>query len=179
MRLREWGVDPTKPDHVCHFAYLESTVAGYVRRNGSLPPPEIFSRHLPTVDVVAPTLPASPSCHPFLFGPVPTFLGSRALLSKQGIPPGDSLYAALLPESPRLSLRALGRGVHFLSASAVVHLVQTEHSSPLCGLGSWRYATAFTGADTFGAAVRAHAPGSTLLSASEVSHHITPPYPAP
>ena len=166
-------------DHVCHFAYLESTVTGYVRRHGSLPPPEIFSRHLPSVDDVAPTLPASPSCHPFLFGPVPTFLGSRALLSKQGIPPEDPLYVALLSASPRLALRALGRGVHFLSASAVVHLVQTEHSSPLCGLGSWRYATAFTGADTFGAAVRAHAPGSTLLSASEVSHHITPPYPAP
>ena len=66
-----------------------------MRRHGTLPSPETFARHLPAMDDVAPTLPASPSCHPFLFGPVPTILGSRALLSKQGLPPGDVLHVAL------------------------------------------------------------------------------------
>ena len=94
------------------------------------------------------------------------YLGSRALLSKQGIPPSDPLYRALQEAPPRQTLAAVGQGVHFLAASAVVHLINSEPQSPLHGSTSWRCATAFTGADTFSAALRAYAPPHTMLAAS-------------
>ena len=96
------------------------------------------------------------------------YLGSRALLSKQGIPPSDPLYQALQGAPPRETLAAVGQGVHFMAASAIVHLIKTEPQSPLHGKAAWRCATAFTGADTFSAALRAHAPHHTMLAASEV-----------
>ena len=161
-------MDTAIPGRVCHFAYLESAVNGHLCRYGALPPAAFFRRHLPLVDDVAPTLAATSSCHPFVLGPSPTFLGARALLNKQGIPPSDVLYRTLASAPPRLALLALGRGVHFLSASAVLHFIQTEPTSPLCGVSGWRCATAFTGGDTFGAALRAHVPGCVMLAASEV-----------
>ena len=168
--LAELGVDTSQPGTQCYFPYLESAVKGYLAAHpGTAPPSHLLDRHLLALDDPCPTLAASHSCHPFLFGPHPYFLGPRALAAKQGLPPTDPLYLALLRVRPRIALRALGRGVHFLAASCVLHLVLTEATSPLRGRDRWRCASAFTGADTFGAALRALVPGYTLLAASEVS----------
>ena len=167
-RLTRLGVDTTTPGRVCHYAYLISAIYKHTQRHGTIPPPQLIERHLPTVDALAPTLSASASSHPFLLGETPTYLGARALLSKQGIPPCDPLHTALENATPRQALAALGRGVHFLAASAVLHLIATEHISPLASVTHWQCATAFTGADTFGAALRAVKPEHTMLAASEV-----------
>ena len=102
-------------------------------------------------------------------------MGPRALASKQGLPPTDPLYQALLLATPRVALLALGRGVHHLAACSVLYFIRTEASSPLLGRTDWRCASAFTGADTFGAALRACVPEYQLLAASEVR----PPSPPP
>ena len=164
-------MDTSRPGIQCYFPYLESAVNGYVAAHpGSAPPAYLLDRHLIATDDPCPTLAASHSCHPILLGPRPRFLGSHALAAKQGLPPSDPLYAALMSVRTRVALRALGRGVHFLAASCVLHLVLTETSSPLRGRTKWRCSSAFTGADTFGAALRALVPGYTLLSASEVGY---------
>ena len=174
--LAELGVDTSQPGTQCYFPYLESAVKGYLAAHpGTAPPAHLLDRHLLALDDPCPTLAASHSCHPFLFGPRPYFLGPRALAAKQGLPPTDPLYLALLRVRPRIALCALGRGVHFLAASCVLHLVLTEAGSPLRGRERWRCASAFTGADTFGAALRALVPGYTLLTASEVSPPPSPP----
>ena len=164
-------MDTSRPGIQCYFPYLESAVNGYVAAHpGSAPPAYLLDRHLIATDDPCPTLAASHSCHPILLGPRPRFLGSHALAAKQGLPPSDPLYAALMLVRTRVALRALGRGVHFLAASCVLHLVLTEAGSPLRGRTNWRCSSAFTGADTFGAALRALVPGYTLLSASEVGY---------
>ena len=169
-------MDTSQPGTQCYFPYLESAVKGYLAAHpGTAPPSHLLDRHLLALDDPCPTLAASHSCHPFLFGPHPYFMGPRALAAKQGLPPTDPLYLALLRVRPRIALRALGRGVHFLAASCVLHLVQTEANSPLRGRDRWRCSSAFTGADTFGAALRALVPGYTLLAASEVSPPPSPP----
>ena len=168
--LAELGVDTSQPGTQCYFPYLESAVNGYFAAHpGATLPAYLLDRHLLARDAPCPTLAASHSCHPFLFGPRPHFLGPHALAAKQGLPPTDPLYLALLQVRHRIALRALGRGVHFLAASCVLNLVLTEAGSPLRGRTHWRCASAFTGADTFGAALRALVPGYTLLAASEVS----------
>ena len=156
---------------ICSFAYLESTVVAYRRRYGESAsvPAAMLKRHVRALDAPAPTLTTSHSSHPIVLGPQPKFLGPRALLSRMGIPPSDPLHAILERESPRRVLRAIGRGVHFLAASSVLHLLLTEPESPLHGRTGWRCGRAFAGCDTFGAALRAAVPDSVVVSASEAS----------
>ena len=178
-RLSDWGVDFRQPGRLCHFAYLASSVDGYSRRHGgALPPPDFYTRHTYPVDGPLPTLCASHSSHPFAFGPRPRYLGPRALCSLLGLPPTDPLCLALGLSRPRVALLALGRGVHFLSARCVLHLILSEASSPLAGAPAWSCASAFTGADTFGAALRAAVPGFRLLAASE-ARRSPPALPSP
>ena len=128
------------------------------------------------LDAASPTLSATGSSHPFRLGPRPYFLGASALLSRLGLPPFDRLSTVLLDTVPRRALLAVGRGVHFLSARAVLHLALTESNSPLCPIPYLlRWATAFTGADLFGVALRAALHNHSLLSASEVPTTLHPP----
>ena len=169
VHLHQWGANTVRPGRICHFSYAESSALAYAKRHGtSTLPPDLLARLLPPVDAVAPTLAASHSSHPFLLGACPTYLGSRALLSKQGIPPSDPLHRLLEDAPSRLTLRAVGLGVHFLAASAVLHLISTEAHSPLRGQRDWSWASAYTGGDTFGAAFRAHVSTRPPLAASEV-----------
>ena len=161
--LRSWGVDTSTPGITCHFAYLESATKGHISRHGgSRPSAAILENHLLPLDAPAPTLSATGSSHPFFLGLRPQFLGPRALITKLGLPPTDRLSQAILDMSPRRALLAVGRGVHFLSARAVLHLVLAEPQSALCDPAPQvvRWATAFTGADLFGAAGRAAQPQS-------------------
>ena len=167
--LTGWGVDITTPTRQCYFPYLESALKGYFASHpGADPPTHLLTHHVSLLDDPCPTLAASPSCHPFVLGKRPYFMGPRALASKQGLPPTDPLYQALLLATPRVALLALGRGVHHLAACSVLYFIRTEASSPLLGRTDWRCASAFTGADTFGAALRACVPEYQLLAASEV-----------
>ena len=169
--LRSWGVDTSTPGITCHFAYLESATKGHISRHGgSRPSAAILENHLLPLDAPAPTLSATGSSHPFFLGLRPQFLGPRALITKLGLPPTDRLSQAILDMSPRRALLAVGRGVHFLSARAVLHLVLAEPQSALCDPAPQvvRWATAFTGADLFGVALRAALPNHSLLAASEV-----------
>lgn len=167
--LQEWGVDTSIPGRICQFSYMESAVSDYLRHHGGTrPAPHLVARHVRSLDALAPTLAASHSNHPILLGERPSFLGARGLLSKQGIPPSDVLHRELERARPRTVLLAMGRGVHFLAASAVLHLVMTEDISPLRLRRDWRCATAFTGGDTFSVALRAHVPAHRMLAASEV-----------
>ena len=125
-------MDTSVPGRVCQFSYMESAVSSYLSHHGgSRPAPHLLAHHVRDLDAVAPTLAASHSNHPIVMGERPSFLGARGLLSKQGITPSDVLHRELEWVRTRTVLLAMGRGVHFLAASAVLNLVLTEDISPL------------------------------------------------
>jgi hypothetical protein len=79
----------------------------------------------------------------------------------------DRLARALLRIRPGRAQEAICRGVDLHVSRPLIHLLRTHAQSPLRHVAHWNVALAFTGADTFSAALRAEEQPYTLMCASE------------
>ena len=167
--MREWGVPTLAPPACIVFGRIESGLARRAQRAPSLapcdPPPSLPDSYI-YADGRLPTLATGRSNHPRFLDP-PAFLSTQSLLSIFGFRFSDRLARALLRLRPGRAQEAICRGVDLHVSRPLIHLLRTHAQSPLRLVAHWNVALAFTGADTFSAALRAEEQPYTLVCASE------------
>ena len=140
------------PNGSVDFAHVESRLRRYKGEEALEGPAPPHLRLVRGQRGVLPTIVATSSHHPLLMCPY-RYASTPLLLSVFGYdadPLGEMLVKPPF-DSPSLALRALGQGVGLHSVSALLKAVRTR-----IGDRVWRVGSGFSGADTFGAAVRVY-----------------------